>query len=131
MQPAPPQIFVGTAAVNGAGVPEGTVVSAWVDGEAVPGAEAAIVTARATTSGSGGPAQALATLGDNLIRVWQFFPPAQSWMFFDPDPELTPYNTITELKAGGFYQVIVKESQNAILNGRERALYAGLTWIDW
>ena len=132
MQPAPPQIFVGTATVNGAGVPEGTVVSAWVDGEAVPGGEGAIIPAPAPTPGdTGGPAQALAPLGDNLIRVWQFSPPTQSWMFFDPSPELAPYNTITELEAGGFYQVIVEENQNAVLNGRDRALYAGLTWIDW
>ena len=132
MQPAPPQIFVGTAAVNGAGVPEGTVVSAWVDGEAVPGAEAAIVpTPDATPGDTGGAAQALAPLGDNLIRVWRFYPPTQSWMFFDPSPELAPYNTITELEAGVLYQVIVEESQNAVLNGRDRALYAALTWIDW
>ena len=132
MQPAPPQIFVGTATVNGAGVPEGTVVSAWVDGEAVPGGEGTIIPAPAPTPGdTGGPAQALAPLGDNLIRVWQFSPPTQSWMFFDPSPELVPYNTITELEAGGFYQVIVEENQNAVLNGRDRALYAGLTWIDW
>ena len=132
MQPAPPQIFVGTATVNGAGVPEGTVVSAWVDGEAVPGAEGAIVpTPDATSGDTGGAAQALAPLGDNLIRVWRFYPPTQSWMFFDPSPELAPYNTITELEAGVLYQVIVEESQNAVLNGRDRALYAALTWIDW
>ena len=132
MQPAPPQIFVGTATVNGAGVPEGTVVSAWVDGEAVPGAEGAIVpTPDATPGDTGGAAQALAPLGDNLIRVWRFYPPTQSWMFFDPSPELAPYNTITELEAGVLYQVIVEESQNAVLNGRDRALYAALTWIDW
>lgn len=132
MQPAPPQIFVGTATVNGAGVPEGTVVSAWVDGEAVPGAEGAIVPAPDATPGdTGGQARDLAPLGDNLIRVWQFHAPTQSWMFFDPSPELAPYNTIIELEAGGFYQVIVEESQNAVLNGRDRVLYAGLTWIDW
>ena len=131
LQPAPPHIFVGTATVNGAGAPEGTVVAAWVDGEAVRGAEGAIVPTPATApAGAGSAAEALAPLGGNLVRLWRFDPPTQSWTFFDPRPGLAELSTITEM-VSGFYQVVVKENQTVTLNGRENALYAGLNWLSW
>ena len=132
LQPAPPHVIVGTASVNGTRAPEGTVVSAWVDGQAVPGAEAELIPVSAAPgSDPGSVARALAPLGDNLVRVWQLYPPDQSWMFFDPSPELAPYNTITEMAAGGFYRLELKDAQDVVLNGRNQSLVAGLNWLPW
>ena len=131
-QPAPPHIIVGTAAVNGSGVPEGTVITAWVDGEAVPGASAEIMAApKESTSLSEQAARTVEPLGDNLVRVWSFDTATQSWRFFDPRPGLAPHNTITEFKPSTFYNFVMKEAQSVTLDGRKFDFVAGWNPEFW
>ena len=128
-QPAPPHIIVGTAAVNGSGVPEGTMITAWVDGEAIPGASAEIMAAPDEgISVSEQAAKTVEPLGDNLDRVWNFNPPTQSWSFFDPRPGLAAFNTITEFESRRFYIFVVKENQSVTLDGHDFVFVAG--WND-
>ena len=125
-QPAPPHIIVGTAAVNGSKVPEGTMITAWVDGEAVPGASAEIMAApEESTSVSEQAAKTVEPLGDNLARVWSFDTATQSWRFFDPRPGLAPHNTITEFRSNTFYNFVMKDAQLVTLDGRTFDFVAG------
>ena len=131
-QPAPPHIIVGTAAANGSGVPEGTMITAWVDGEAVPGASAEIMAApEESTSVSEQAARTLEPLGDSLIRVWNFDPPTQSWSFFDPRPGIAAFNTITEFKSNTFYNFVMKDAQSVTLDGRKFDFVAGWNPEFW
>jgi hypothetical protein len=41
-QPVPPHIITGNATLNGQPAPDGTLVTAWIDGVAVPGASVAV-----------------------------------------------------------------------------------------
>ncbi len=108
---APPHIIVGTAAVNGSRVPEGTMITAWFDGEAIPGATAEVMAAPGEgASVSEQAAKTLEPLGDNLVRVWRFNPPTQSWSFFDPRQ---------------VYIVGVKEDQSVTLDGHNFDFIAG------
>ena len=130
--PAPPHMIVGTATVNGSGVPEGRVVTAWVEGEAVPGASAEIMAApEEGTSVSEQVAKTVGPLGDNLDRVWNFNPPTQSWSFFDPRPGLAAFNTITEFESRQFYIFVVKEDQSVALNGHDFVFVAGWNYERW
>ena len=131
-QPAPPHIIVGTAMVNGSGVPEGTMITAWVDGEAVPGASAEIVTApEESVSVAEQASKTVEPLGDNLMRVWSFDTATQSWRFFDPRPRLAPHNTITEFRSNTFYNFVMKDAQSVTLDGRAFDFVAGWNPEFW
>ena len=131
-QPAPPHIIVGTAVVNGSGVPEGTMITAWVDGEAVPGASSEIMAApEEGISVSEQAASTLEPLGDNLVRVWSFNPPTQFWSFYDPRPGLAAFNTITEFESRRFYTFVVKADQSITLDGQEFVFVAGWNQERW
>jgi hypothetical protein len=130
--PTVPHVFAGTATVNGAGAPEGTIISAWIDGELVPGAEAVLT--RASTGPDGRVAEDLAPIIDILTSLWKFEPATQTWKFFDPRPGLASYNTITEMTRGVYrmdVRIDGREARSVTLNGRSQLLFAGINFIDW
>lgn len=130
--PLAPHVFVGTAAIDGTPVPQGSIVSAWVDGVQVSGAEATVEASPAVSASSAGPVgQALAGLGDNLVRVWKFDAATQEWTFYDPRALFGSFNSIKELSSGQFYYVVTKNEQTADLNGQQRTLYTGWTPLVW
>ena len=66
---------------------------------------------------------AVADLGDNLVRVFHFNTDNKEWSFFDPRPEFEGLNTLTELAAGQPYWILVSENvENVVLNGKTRNL---------
>ena len=130
-QPQPPHVFVGTAAINGVLAPEGTMVTAWIDGQKVPGAEAVVVSRPAPLSGGDAVGQALQPLGDRLVRVWKFDPPSQAWSFYDPRPAMSVYSTIDKISKGDFLQMILNAGQTVTLNNAERTLYQGVNFVFW
>ena len=130
--PLAPHVLVGTASVDGTLVPEGSVISAWIDGVQVPGSEAPIeASPTALARGSGSVGQALETIGDNLVRVWKFDPETQAWTFYDPRALFGSFNSIKELSAGQFYYVVTKEWQTSALNGQPRTLFRGWNPVVW
>ena len=130
--PLAPHVFVGTASIDGTLVPQGSVVSAWVDGVQVPGAEAPIKAAPAASGSGGGPVgQALAVIGENLVRVWKFDPATQAWTFYDPRSLFGSFNSIEEMSTGQFYYLIAEQGQTASLNGQQRTLFGGWNPLVW
>ena len=130
-QPQPPHVFVGTATIDGVLALEGTVVTAWIDGEMVPGAQALVV-ARHPAATEGDPVgQALQPLGEILVRVWKFDPASQAWSFYDPRPALSAYSTIDKISKGDFLQMILTAGQTVTLNNAERTLYQGVNFVFW
>jgi hypothetical protein len=123
---------VGTASIDGTLVPQGSVISAWIDGVQVPGAEGTIEASPvALASGSGSVEQALGEIGDNLVRIWKFDPATQAWTFYDPRALFGSFNSIKELSASQFYYVVTKEGQTAALNGQPRTLFRGWNPVVW
>ena len=132
-QPVPPHVFLGTATVGGVPAPEGTIVTAWIDGVRVPGAEAA-VEARATAVSAAAihpVGKALEPLGASLVRVWKFDPAIQEWTFYDPRPAFADFNSLKQVAAGEFYWVVLSSTQTATLNGQQRSLFAGWNPLTW
>ena len=78
---------------------------------------------------------ALAPLGDNLVRVFYFDNTSQTWSFYDPRPEFAELNTLTTLSPGQSYWILVGDSASANLNATARNLtcLAGECWnsIVW
>jgi hypothetical protein len=113
-------------------VPQGSLISAWIDGIQVPGAEASMeASPAASTGGAGQVGQALEEVGGNLVRVWKFDAATQSWTFYDPRARFGSFNSIKELSPGQFYYVVAKEGQNAVLNGQLRTLFRGWNPVVW
>lgn len=132
LQPAPPHVFVGKATLNGVGAPQGTVVSAWVDGAKVPGAEATLEASPDPGAASADSAgEAFAPLGDNLVRAWKFDAATQTWDFYDPRPAFASFNTVREVVTTNFFWMKLRNSQTVSLNGRSRTLYAGTNFVQW
>ena len=130
--PLAPHVFVGTASINGNLAPEGSIVSAWIDGVQVPGAEAPIEATPAASGSGGGPVgQALGVIGDNLVRVWKFDPATQSWTFYDPRALFSNFNSIKELSPGQFYYLVTADGQTASLHGQPRTLFKGWNPLVW
>lgn len=130
-QPLPPHVFMGTATVDGEPASQGTVITAWVDGVEVPDAVATVEAAPVAASTAGQVKQALASLGDKLLRVWKFDSETQSWTFYDPSPAFANYNTVKELVTGQFYYIVTAGVQSASLNGQNRALFDGWNPLVW
>ena len=108
------------------------MITAWVDGEAVPGASSEIMAApEEGISVSEQAASTLEPLGDNLVRVWSFNPPTQFWSFYDPRPGLAAFNTITEFESRRFYTFVVKADQSITLDGHEFVFVAGWNQERW
>ena len=130
-QPQPPHVFVGTATIDGVLAPEGAVVTAWIGGEKVPGAEALVVARHPAATGEDPVGQALKPLGDSLVRVWKFDPASQAWSFYDPRPAMSAYSTIDKISKGDFLQMTVNAGQTVTLNNAERTLYQGVNFVFW
>ena len=124
-------MFVGTATIDGVLAPEGAVVTAWIDGEKVPGAEALVVARYPAATGEDPVGQALQPLGDSLVRVWKFDPASQAWSFYDPRPAMSAYSTIDKISKGDFLQMILNAGQTVTLNNAERTLYQGVNFVFW
>ena len=65
---------------------------------------------------------ALAPLGNNLVRVFHFNNANKTWSFYDPRPEFADLNTLSALAAGDPYWVLVRREQNATLNFKRQTL---------
>ena len=50
----------------------------------------------------------------SLTRVWRFLPRSQSWLFYDPDPLLRPFNTMRTLN-------VAADPPNVVVIGVERS----------
>ena len=119
-----PHIIIGTAAVNGSRVPEGTLIRALVGPVLVTTAEIMAAPGEGASVSEQAP-KTLEPLGDNLVRVWSFDSPTRSWSFFDPRPDLAAFNTITEFDWRHIYWVGVKEDQSVTLDGHNFDFYGG------
>ena len=82
------------------------------------------ILAEATVTGTAtAVADALAPLGESLVRVFHFNNTSKVWTFYDPRPEFDGLNTLSELANGQPYWVLVSEGQeNVVLNGQTRNL---------
>lgn len=104
----------------------------------VPELDAGTYTVRLTVGGDGGTTataavtvpeeyvpsdgplpDALASLGDNLVRVVHFNNATKTWSFYDPRPEFEGLNTLTILSVGEPYWILVRESQRITIDGRD------------
>ena len=59
---------------------------------------------------------ALAPLGDNLVRVFHLDNDNQTWLFYDPRPEFVDLNTLNTLSPGLSYWILVRDSDRVMLN---------------
>ncbi len=57
---------------------------------------------------------AVSDLGDNLDAIFHFNNSTKEWTFFDPRPEFSELNTLTELISGQPYWVLVKADQTGV-----------------
>ena len=82
------------------------------------------ILAEATVTGTAtAVADALAPLGESLVRVFHFNNTSKVWTFYDPRPEFDGLNTLSELANGQPYWMLVSEGQdNVVLNGQTRNL---------
>ena len=69
------------------------------------------------------PADVFGGLGDRLVRVWYLDRATQEWSFYDPDPEVAAFNTLTEVSGGQIVTIIVGEGDSVGFQGG--TLFAG------
>lgn len=65
-------------------------------------------------------AEAVANMGDNLVRVFNFNNDTKTWTFYDP--EAGDASTMAHFIAGASYWVLVGQTQEVILNRETRTL---------
>ena len=61
----------------------------------------------ATAAVSTDPAEIFGGLGDRLVRVWHLERSTQVWSFYDPDPDVAAFNTLTEVPSGQNVSIII------------------------
>jgi len=92
----PPNMFSGSATIDGRGVPEGTMVTAWIDGKLV--AESKVIlrssSPRFTATGS-----LFSPVDDSLNVIWDWNNKSQNWKFYSPDTQHFEINTYTDPKS--------------------------------
>ena len=71
------------------------------------------------------PADVFASLGDRLVRVWFLERATQVWSFYDPDPEIADFNTLSEVSSGQIVTIILTEGGTLEFNSTPSTLYAG------
>ena len=76
-----------------------------------------------TATVSRAPADVFAGLGDRLVRVWYLDRATQTWSFYDPDPDVAAFNTLSQVSSGQIVTIIVGEGESVEFQGR--TLYAG------
>ena len=69
------------------------------------------------------PADVFGGLGDRLVRVWFLDRATQQWSFYDPDPEVSAFNTLTEASSGQIVTIIISEGDSVEFQGG--TLFAG------
>ncbi len=66
---------------------------------------------------------AVEALGDNLVAIFHFDDVGKVWSFYDPRPEFSDLNTLSELVNGEAYWVLVSETvEDVVLNNKSRSL---------
>ncbi len=106
-QPAPSPVSQGTAKVDGVPVPQGTIVTAWMDGGQV--GSASVVARPPTLESLTGAGVYFRPLGNALRRVWSNDAPLSVWDFYDPRVGFAATNTLTEILDGEIVWIDVKE----------------------
>ena len=69
------------------------------------------------------PADVFGGLGDRLVRVWFLDRATQQWSFYDPDPDVAAFNTLTEVTGGQIVTIIISEGDSVEFQGGP--LFAG------
>ena len=77
----------------------------------------------ATATVSRAPADVFASLGDRLVRVWYLERSTQVWSFYDPDPDVAAFNTLTEVSSGQNVSIIISPGAN--IGFQDKTLYPG------
>ena len=77
----------------------------------------------ATVAVATAPADVFGGLGDRLVRVWYLDRATQQWSFYDPDPEVAAFNTLTEVSNGQIVTIIISEGDSVGFQGG--TLFAG------
>ena len=77
----------------------------------------------ATVAVATAPADVFGGLGDRLVRVWFLDRATQQWSFYDPDPEVAAFNTLTEVTGGQIVTIIISEGDSVGFQGG--TLFAG------
>ena len=77
----------------------------------------------ATVTVSRAPADVFASLGDRLVRVWYLERSTQVWSFYDPDPDVAAFNTLTEVSTGQNVSIIISSGAN--IGFQDKTLYPG------
>ncbi len=80
----------------------------------------------AESSARGAPAElpgAVENLGDSLVAIFHFDDVGKVWSFYDPRPEFSDLNTLTEMVNGEAYWILVSETvEDVVLNNKVRSL---------
>ena len=76
-----------------------------------------------TATVSRAPADVFASLGDRLVRVWYLERSTQVWSFYDPDPDVAAFNTLTEVSSGQNVSIIIRSGAN--IGFQDKTLYPG------
>ena len=76
-----------------------------------------------TVTVSRAPADVFASLGDRLVRVWYLERSTQVWSFYDPDPDVAAFNSLTEVSSGQNVSIII--SRGANIGFQDKTLYPG------
>ena len=76
-----------------------------------------------TVTVSRAPADVFASLGDRLVRVWYLERSTQVWSFYDPDPDVAAFNTLTEVSSGQNVSIIISSGAN--IGFQDKTLYPG------
>jgi hypothetical protein len=71
------------------------------------------------------------SLGSNLLSIWNHDNLTQIWNWYDPRQEFAAYNTLSRMREGSVYLVRLKDSQAAVLNGRQQGLFQGWSFVRW
>ena len=77
----------------------------------------------ATATVSRAPADVFASLGDRLVRVWYLERSTQVWSFYDPDPDVAAFNTLTQVSSGQNVSIIISSGAN--IGFQDKTLYPG------
>ena len=72
---------------------------------------------------TGAPADVFEPLGDRLVRVWYLERATQVWSFYDPDPDVAAFNTLTEVSSGQNVSIIISSGAN--IGFQDKTLYPG------
>ena len=69
------------------------------------------------------PADVFGGLGDRLVRVWFLDRATQQWSFYDPDPDVAAFNTLSEVSSGQIVTIILSEGDS--VEFQSGTLFAG------